>query len=196
MSPRTNAQYEQIRSEKRKHILESALEIFAEKTYQGATISMIAQKANISKGLLYNYFESKEDLLKSIINEGVQDVWQHFDPNRDGILTKEEFLFFLKKSIQIVKENPKYWKLYSALMFQPDVMAMMLVDYNDMSEEYGKMSFDLFKRCGIKDPEAEILFFSSAIKGAIIQYVAMPDTFPIDKVELAIENHYKIILNI
>ena len=176
--------------------MEAALEVFAEKTFQGASISMIAENANISKGLLYNYFESKESLLKAIISEGVQDVWQFFDPNHDGILTKEEFIFFLKKSIQLVKENPNYWKLYSSLMFQPDVIEMMLKDYDDMSSQYYKLAFDLFKRCGLKDPEGEMLLFASMIKGAIIQYVAMPDTFPIEKVEEAIENHYKNILNI
>jgi AcrR family transcriptional regulator len=196
MSPRTNIQYEKIRADKRKLIMESALEVFAQKTYQGASISMIAEKANISKGLLYNYFESKESLLKAIINEGVHDVWQYFDPNHDGILTKEEFLFFLKKSIQIVKENPNYWKLYSSLMFQHEVIEMMFSDYGDLSSHYNKLAFDLFSRCGIKDPEGEMLLFSSMVKGAIIQYVALPESFPIDKVELAIEDHYKKIFNI
>jgi AcrR family transcriptional regulator len=176
--------------------MESALEVFAGKTYQGASISMIAEKANISKGLLYNYFESKESLLKAIINEGVHDVWQYFDPNNDGILTKEEFLFFLKKSIQIVKENPNYWRLYSSLMFQPDVIEMIINDNDEMSVQYYKLAFDLFKRCGLKDPEGEMLLFASMIKGAIIQYVAMPESFPIEKIEAAMENHYKNILNI
>jgi AcrR family transcriptional regulator len=196
MSPRTDIQYEKIRADKRKLIMESALEVFAQKTYQGASISMIAEKANISKGLLYNYFESKESLLKAIINEGVHDVWQYFDPNHDGILTTEEFLFFLKKSIQIVKENPNYWKLYTSLMFQNEVIEMMFSDYGDLSAKYNKLAFDLFSRYGIKDPEQEMLLFSAMVKGAIIQYVALPETFPIDKVELAIEAHYKKIFNI
>jgi len=126
----------------------------------------------------------------------VHDVWQYFDPNHDGILTKEEFLFFLKKSIQIVKENPNYWKLYSSLMFQNEVIEMMFSDYGDLSAKYNKLAFDLFSRYGIKDPEGEMLLFSSMVKGAIIQYVALPDFFPIDKVQLAIEDYYKKIFNI
>jgi len=196
MSPRTDIQFEQIRAEKRKLIINTALKVFAEKTDQGASISLIAERANISKGLLYNYFESKEALLKAIINEGVQDVWQFFDPNHDGLLTKDEFFFFTKKSFEIVKANINYWKLYSALMFQPDVVELIKNDYDDVSVQFYKLAFDLFKRSGISDPESEMLLFSSMIKGAIIQYVAMPDAFPIEKVETAIENHYKNILNI
>jgi AcrR family transcriptional regulator len=157
---------------------------------------MIAQKAGISKGLIYNYFESKEVLLKEIIKGGVQDVWQYFDPNRDGILTKDEFIFFIKKSIQIVKENTIYWKLYTALMFQPDVVEMLITDYDNISAHYYRLAYDLFIRSNIKDPEAELILFGSMIKGAIIQYVAMPDDYPIDKFETALENYYKNILNI
>jgi AcrR family transcriptional regulator len=196
MSPRTEIQFEQIRSEKRKLIIDTALKIFAEKTYEGASISMIAEQAKISKGLLYNYFESKEALLKAIINEGVQDLWQHFDPNHDGLLTKEELIFFIKKSFEIVKSNINYWKLYSALMFQPDVVDLIKSDYDDIATEYYKLAFDLFKRCDIEDPDDEMIIFSSMIKGAIIQFVSMPEVFPIEKAESAIVNYYKKILNL
>ncbi len=196
MSPRTDEQYEMIRSEKRKLIMKVALEVFADKTFHGATISMIAQKADISKGLIYNYFESKEALLKEIVKYGVRDVWQYFDPNHDGILTKDEFIFFIRKSIQLIKENLYYWKLYSSLMFQPEVIEMVKSDFDGVSFHYYRLALDLFKRCKIKNPEDEILLFASMMKGAILQFVLMPDAFPIEKFELAIENYYKRILNI
>lgn len=191
MSPRTNEQYEKIRSEKRKLIMKVALEAFAELTFQGTTIAMIAERAKISKGLMYNYFKSKEALLKAIIIESIHDVWQFFDPNHDGILTKEEFFFFMNKSIQVVKENPDYWKLYSSLMFQPDILEMVKSDFDDLSDQYNKMAYDLFVRYKIKDPEAEILLFGAMLRGAIVQYAAMKDSYPIDKFTEAITNYYK-----
>jgi len=191
MSPRTNEQYEKIRSEKRKLIMKVALEAFAELTFQGTTIGIIAERAKISKGLMYNYFKSKEALLKAIIIESIHDVWQFFDPNHDGILTKEEFFFFMNKSIQVVKENPDYWKLYSSLMFQPDILEMVKSDFDDLSVQYNKMAYDLFVRSKIKDPEAEILLFGAMLRGAIVQYAAMKDSYPIDKFTEAITNYYK-----
>ena len=47
-----------------------ALKLFAEKGYHATSISQIAVKAKVSKGLMYNYFSSKEDLLDEIIEEG------------------------------------------------------------------------------------------------------------------------------
>jgi AcrR family transcriptional regulator len=191
MSPRTAEQYEQIRAEKRTIIMDAAIEVFAEKTFQGASISMIAQKAGISKGLLYNYFESKEALLKEIIVNAIDKIYRYFDPDHDGVLTVEEFYFFIKKNIQVVKENVNYWKLYSSLVLQPTVIKCIEHDFDEDTANYSKMIYDLFKRSGIKDIEGELLLFASMMKGAIVQYVAMPDVFPIDKFEKKIIEYYK-----
>lgn len=188
--PRTEEQYEQIRSEKRTLIMDAAIEVFAEKTFQGASVSMIAQKAGISKGLLYNYFESKEELLKEIIKGATDKVFQYFDPNHDGVLTIDEFFFFIRKNIQVVKENVNYWKLYSSLVLQPSVLKLIDHDFDEVAMSFSQLIYDLFKRSGVEDIEGELLLFASMMKGAVIQFVAMPDMYPIDKFEHKIIEYY------
>ncbi|HRW21852.1 MAG TPA: helix-turn-helix domain-containing protein, partial [Bacteroidales bacterium] len=63
MSPRTPEQFEEIRLSKHKLILDTAMKLFASSGYHNTSISKIAKEAGISKGLIYNYFDSKEDLL-------------------------------------------------------------------------------------------------------------------------------------
>ena len=74
MSPRTKQQFEGIRITTREKILSVALELFAKKGYHAASISQIAKKAKISKGLMYNYFKNKEKLLEEIIQEGFNSL--------------------------------------------------------------------------------------------------------------------------
>ena len=47
-------------------ILEAAARVFAQKGYHAATTKEIAAQAGVSEGTIYNYFQSKEDLLLSI----------------------------------------------------------------------------------------------------------------------------------
>ena len=54
--------------------MDVALEHFANEGYHATTINHIAKHAGISKGLMYNYFESKEALLKAIIHKSVTEV--------------------------------------------------------------------------------------------------------------------------
>jgi TetR/AcrR family transcriptional repressor of mexJK operon len=53
--------------EKRAQILAGAAEIFARDGYEGASMSSIAGKAEVSKGTLYNYFASKAALFAAYV---------------------------------------------------------------------------------------------------------------------------------
>ncbi len=52
--------------ERRIQILEVALKLFAERGVEGTTIKQIAERADISVGLLYHYFDGKAALLQAI----------------------------------------------------------------------------------------------------------------------------------
>jgi len=86
---------------------------------------MIAKKTGISKGLVYNYFESKEELIKTILINGFNEFLIVFDTNKDGILTKEEFIEFIKQTFDILKTDTTFWRLYFVVMSQPDVFALI-----------------------------------------------------------------------
>jgi AcrR family transcriptional regulator len=56
--------------DRRKQILEAALKVFAEKGFKGATNQAIADEAGkISPGLIYWYFDSKEDMFFALLEE-------------------------------------------------------------------------------------------------------------------------------
>lgn len=59
---------EQFIAIRRAQILDGAAQVFAEKGYHNATNKDIAEAAGVAYGTLYNYFESKADLLIGILN--------------------------------------------------------------------------------------------------------------------------------
>jgi AcrR family transcriptional regulator len=52
-------------------IVAAALEVFAEKGFAGARIEEIARRAGVSKGTLYLYFATKEDMFRAVVREVV-----------------------------------------------------------------------------------------------------------------------------
>lgn len=52
-------------------IVEAALEVFAEKGFSAARIDDVAARAGISKGTLYLYFASKEELFKAVVRQAL-----------------------------------------------------------------------------------------------------------------------------
>lgn len=186
MSPRTSSQYEAIRQEKRKVILDSALELFAENGFHATSISAIAKKAAISKGLAYNYFVSKNDILEEIIDQGFHQVYDLLDPNNDGVLTDEEFVLFLERSLTMVQNNRRYWKLYFALMLQPIVSENLSVKYAEAGEPMFRMIYKFIVNKGSIDPEGDLMIISAMLEGTFLYAIAAPDIFPIDQMKLKI----------
>jgi len=60
---------EPLLPEKRSQIMRGATRIFAADGYEGASMSRIAAEAAVSKGTLYNYFESKSELFAAYVAE-------------------------------------------------------------------------------------------------------------------------------
>ena len=124
--PRTEAQFGEIREQKIGLIMQTALELFANEGYYPTSISKIAQKAGISKGLMYNYFESKEALLEAIIHKSVNEVYKYLDIDRDGYLSEDEFEFFVRKINVLLKEKRYFWRLLMQLLMQNDAREQFL----------------------------------------------------------------------
>jgi AcrR family transcriptional regulator len=56
-------------SQTRQHILHSALKVFADCGYAGASVQNIVDKARVSKPALYYYFAHKEELFRALVQQ-------------------------------------------------------------------------------------------------------------------------------
>jgi TetR/AcrR family transcriptional regulator, fatty acid metabolism regulator protein len=64
--------------EKRKRILDAAVRVFADHGYHGSRVADIAADAGVAHGLLYHYFASKDDVLRTIFVENWGDLVARF----------------------------------------------------------------------------------------------------------------------
>lgn len=85
-------------------IITKALELFVKKGYRETKISDIAQAANMSTGLLFHYFESKEKLYEELVRMGVEGTKTPEKIEADT--PPEYFSKFLEVLFAYVKEQP------------------------------------------------------------------------------------------
>ena len=64
--------------DKRKVILDAAIRVFARSGYHRARVGDIAAEAGVAHGLLYHYFASKEDVLRTIFRENWGELLERF----------------------------------------------------------------------------------------------------------------------
>lgn len=93
------AKPQQKRSERRvAAILNAASELFAEVGYEAATIILIAQRAGTSVGSIYQFFTSKEAILRALVDRYVADATALFEA-----MAVEDFpQMTLKESLEVM----------------------------------------------------------------------------------------------
>ena len=182
--PRTKEQYEEMRKSSKQKILNAALEVFANQGYHSATVDAIAKNAGISKGLMYNYFKSKDDVLHELMIGMMDALMCEFMPLEAGKkFTKDDIENLINVGIDLVLEKPHFWKLYFSVFVQPEVMAIVYDRMMEMAKPYMIGLTTYFKEKGIKDPEIMVRYFSAVMDGIQLHIMLDPKSFPAEEVK-------------
>ena len=113
----TTGRREREKAKRREDILQAARDVFFNEGSRRATIDDVAARAEVSKGTVYLYFESKEAILAHLVLEGL-DILSGlletaYAPKKD--LTAEERVRRLARAyLKFSKTYPKYFRLLMA----------------------------------------------------------------------------------
>src|SRR5215472_10181433 len=88
--PRLATENQRIRDERHERILRAAAHVFARKGLTATTIADIAAAANVSHGLTYHYFATKEEIFRQLVNRAMQGTERLLREARarDGTVTQ------------------------------------------------------------------------------------------------------------
>ena len=95
---------------RRQLIIDKAIELFAKKGYADTKIGDIAKAADMSVGLMFHYFESKEKLFEELVRYGAQAANTPREMNFENPF--DYFEGFLKMLFQYVKEQPRIMYMF------------------------------------------------------------------------------------
>jgi AcrR family transcriptional regulator len=106
------------RARRQQEILEAAREVFFEKGIHRATVDDVAAQAEVSKGTVYLYFQSKESILAHLLLEGLSILLSELEaayaPQEP--LSAEKHLRQLAEAYwQFAQTHPHYFRLLMAL---------------------------------------------------------------------------------
>jgi AcrR family transcriptional regulator len=89
MCPKVSSEY---KTEIKERIIHSAIECFSKNGLDKATMEEVAQKADLSKGTLYLYFKSKEDLFYVICENNLEVLKEQLSQILATTKTKEDLV--------------------------------------------------------------------------------------------------------
>ncbi|PJZ46672.1 TetR/AcrR family transcriptional regulator [Leptospira brenneri] len=99
-----NDSFERISEEKRNRILSIAISEFANRGFTSANTNTIAQKAGISVGSLYKYFETKEDFFLTVVDHGITQL----EKTLESVISMDlDFFGKIEKIIRIIQTHSR-----------------------------------------------------------------------------------------
>lgn len=131
-------------------IIKVALEEFVQCGYKGASTNIICKNAKISKGLLYHYYPSKENLYLSVLEYAINDYKKHINlkiicKDKKGIEYISEY-FDMK--FKYFSENPLYSKIIPGSILNNDLeQAKILV--KEFEEYNNSLIYEVLKNIDI-----------------------------------------------
>lgn len=189
MSPKTPSQNQKIREETRQKIKDAAFELFAEQGFTQTSVSSIAQQAGKSKGLIYHYFDSKEEILQAIFDDLTELGDQAMD-FPEGLEPKGELKYLLETIFGYIRESSEVIRLMMALALQPDAVAKLKSSIDQYNKHQLKIMTDLFTALGYDDPEAEAYYLGAKLDGITLGVITLGDDYPIETIKEKIMNEY------
>ncbi len=108
----TTARREREKLKRRREILDAARSMFSERGYAATTVDDIAAAAELSKGTVYLYFSSKDELYASVVLEGFDKLEERLRELAGSDLPAgEKAEAVLRAFISHCISNPDYFKL-------------------------------------------------------------------------------------
>jgi AcrR family transcriptional regulator len=96
-----------VSSARRAQIVEAAIETVAEVGYANASLSRIAVRLGISKGVISYHFAGKDDLIAEIVSQVLQRARAYMQPRLEAQTTGPEMLrAYIESNLEFMRDNP------------------------------------------------------------------------------------------
>ncbi|HBC32024.1 MAG TPA: hypothetical protein DC024_12385 [Clostridiales bacterium] len=157
------------KDDRRAQILDSALEVFVERGYNGATTQDIAKASNISEVTLFRYFSSKQEIYMEAVEPIIINTLQDSIHTSKNLSPKEKLSYIIIERIKLIS---KYHKVVRLILMENQVNP----ELGDLN--YIKMIYDLLKnsvnKMGVKFTNNEHAI--RVLMGSILSFLYLPES--------------------
>jgi len=170
---------------KRSEIMQSALELIAEKGFIGAPMAMIADKAHVGIGTIYHYFKDKDTLINELYMDMEGKLIKFLESNyNEGDSVRERILQLFRGVLSYFTHHPlefRYMEQYFNSPYSIDLRRDRIFDDSREGMIFNKLFLEGVEEKVIKDLPLVILFALSfgpillLLRDQILGFVTLDD---------------------
>jgi len=177
--PRSKVLNEQMREESRKKILSTAARLFSQQGFFTIRIAEIASEAGMSPGNIYWYFESKEEILKALLQsvfDRVEQILVEAETWPGSGLEKLNHLIDLE--LDYLQEHGDFFQIYMSILGHGGDAFLKDLGFDTVQiglgyhQHLAKLLNEAIQDGAIPplDPNVLSMFFFSIFNGMLVTY--------------------------
>jgi AcrR family transcriptional regulator len=190
--PRSVTTNQELREKSRERILTAALEVFAEKGYEAASLSDVTERAGVSRGLVTYYFTSKLRLAAELLDRWLDGIAAIADlPGTPD----ERLAAIIDGSLLAAATSMSVQRLAISLMMQPathPVFAQVEADKAVRVSQLEDAIRAIFAERGAPDPAVEEMLLRATLEGVTVKLAIYPTTFPVEPIRRRLYLSYNL----
>lgn len=179
-------------TDKKSTVIEVATKLFAEQGFAQTSVANICEAANVSKGLVYHHFKSKDDLLKEIFSLTTQKMVE-MNQSKSSDPPREQLVQLIETIFSQLEQDKLFFQLNLNIMFQPSTKQLL----SSQIKERSTILFDAVKAIfdDISPTQSSLLsfLFIAEVDGVALDYLSIFEDYPLEQIKTHLVHKYKAL---
>ncbi len=163
----------------RQKLFDAAMKLFETQGYFATTVAQITAEAGVSKGLVYNYFASKEELLVGLLDDATEKMELVAAPLTDAHGLEASLTSFLNGYFTFLHKHRRFLKLQLQLMLMPELREIVAEPQRRRAQALSKTIEGWFRRAGVAQPKRKARLLLALLDGVALHYLCVYDHYPL-----------------
>lgn len=169
--------------DKKTLIIETATKLFSENGFDNTPISKVCEVSQVSKGLVFHHFKSKDGLLREIFStttEKIIEMNESIDPEQAPL---ERLLELINSFFDQIQTDKLFFQLNLNVMVQPKTKALLQDLIKERSAFILNSVKNIFGQLDKKNAEVNSYLFIAELDGIALNYLGIFDDYPLELIK-------------
>ncbi len=177
---------------KKQQVIDAATTLFSEKGFEKTSMNDICDLANVSKGLVYHHFASKNEILVEIFQLTTERMKDMSSSNLN-ITPSERLVALIDTIFTQLEKDKSTFRFNLNIMFQPSSRELLRTQLKERSDALLGSIKEVFDQVDSDNSTTLSFMFIAELDGVAIDYLSVFEDYPLEAIKQQLISKYQNI---
>jgi AcrR family transcriptional regulator len=176
--------------DKREQLIEIATKLFSERGFENTPLSVVCEKANVSKGLILHHFKSKNGLLREIFLRTTKLIVEINNIDKTNQSPQKQLVELLESFFLQLEADKMFFQFNLNMIVQPNTREVLKDLIKERSTFILEATKSIYDKIDASDSLVKSHMFIAELDGIALNYLGIYEDFPLKQIKELIIKKY------